>query len=126
MHLFKTSHPYSIIYLSGITSVYLLWIFSLELLLILNPIFTTERIGDANFPNYMDSSVPLYTPASHVSLSEQFEPPVYSTMTSSDADNNVDEMAPVVESIAEDVDEPDSVVSETSCTRMHQSSPEES
>ena len=68
--------------------------------------FTTQRIGDANFPNYMDSSVPLYTPASHVSLSEQFEPPVYSTMTSSDADNNVDEMAPVVESIAEDVDEP--------------------
>ena len=80
--------------------------------------FTTQTIGDANFLN---------THASYISLSEPFEPQIYSTKTSSvltewlqnaDADNNVVEVVPTFESNGEDVDEPDSVVSETSCTRI--------
>ena len=95
--------------------------------------FTTQTIGDANFLNYTDSPLSHYTHASYISLSEPFEPQIYSTKTSSvltewlqNADNNVVEVASTFESNGEDVDELDSVVSEASCTRMHQSSPEES
>ena len=89
--------------------------------------FTTQTIGDANFLNYTDSPLSHYTHASYISSSEPFEPQIYSTKTSSvltewlqnaDADNNVVEVVPTFESNGEDVDEPDSVVSETSCTRI--------
>ena len=89
--------------------------------------FTTQTIGDANFLNYTDSPLSHYTHASYISSSEPFEPLIYRTKTSSvltewlqnaDADNNVVEVVPTFESNGEDVDEPDSVVSETSCTRI--------
>ena len=78
-------------------------------------------VKETNFPQYMDNYVPLYTPASHILLSEQFEPRIHSTLTSTvlternERTDTIDvEMVSDVEPVVEPVDATDGNITEPS------------
>ena len=79
--------------------------------------FNIQRVGVSNLPSFMNNGVHIYTPASQTSISEQFDPLLHSTMAPSllserlqGVENKDVEMAPVLESVDENVVSNDSTI----------------